>query len=132
MNLRHFFRDLVPHVIVERRRTRVRLQRLGLHPRASESQQYDTAANACRYDLWPQSLRDSRDCTLVDVGANEGDFIRRLVAGEPAAVVALNRCRLVSDPLSRSSRSISGGRLVAPSSAQHRERWNSTAPATRR
>ncbi len=103
MNLRHFFRDLLPHSLVERQRTLFRLQRLGLSPSVSDTARYAAAANVCRFDLWPQFLRDARDWTLVDVGANGGDFIRgATLLAKPAAVVAfepLPACQQMLAPL---------------------------------
>jgi FkbM family methyltransferase len=112
-SLKSVLRQWVPHGLIEGHRRRFRLKRLGLTPRASESRRYETAANACRFDLWPQFLRDTRDWTLVDVGANEGDFIRgAMLLAKPTAVVAFEPLPACQQNLGALLSSISGGRLV--------------------
>jgi FkbM family methyltransferase len=70
-SLRDFLRWLTPHGLVERHRRRFRLGGLGLPAR----QDIEEAVAACRYDLWPATLRQPEaPWVLVDVGANEGEF----------------------------------------------------------
>jgi len=76
---RRWLRNLTPFGLIEWRRRRFLLGRHGLsHGRGTWE-----AFEACRYELWPHSLRRrDRPFVLVDVGANEGQFVnavRRLV-----------------------------------------------------
>ena len=102
-----------PHGFVERRRRRLRLRGLGLVPSAAQSHDCEAAVEACRFDLWPLFLRHSPDWILIDVGANDGDFIRAATQlSKPAAVVAfepLPACQKILAPLLAS---IPGGQLV--------------------
>jgi FkbM family methyltransferase len=112
-SLKSILRQCVPHGLIERHRRLFRLQRLGLRPAASESQKYETAANACRFDLWPQFLREARDWTLVDVGANEGDFIRgATLLAKPVAVIAFEPLPACQEILAPLLADVSGGQLV--------------------
>lgn len=71
INVRHILRSLIPFGLIERHRRRFKLERLGLQATTA----MEEAAASCRYDLWPKELRNSaRPWTLVDVGANKGDF----------------------------------------------------------
>jgi len=113
MNLRHCFRDWLPHFLVEQRRRLFRLHRLGLFPSASESADWEAAVIGCRFDMWPPLLRARKDWTLIDVGANDGDFIRAVThLAKPAAVIAfepLPACQQVLTPLLASIRA---GKLI--------------------
>lgn len=72
MNGRDLIRWLTPHGLIEAHRMRFRLGRLGL-PSDLETL---AAAESCRYELWPKFLRwGAAPWTLVDVGANDGDFV---------------------------------------------------------
>ena len=91
MSLRELIRWISPHGLIHAHRRRFQMQRLGLPPTPA----YQEAVEQCRYDLWPAWLRTSTDrWTLVDVGANQGDFTRavttlakphRVYAFEPQA-----------------------------------------------
>tara|TARA_R110002049_G_scaffold4601_4_gene31854 strand:- start:84180 stop:84998 length:819 start_codon:yes stop_codon:yes gene_type:complete len=77
-------RSLIPYGFIERHRRQFRLTRLGLPP----TPRHLEAIEACRYELWPKFLRDkSRPWSLVDVGANEGDFVEAVttLANVPVA-----------------------------------------------
>jgi FkbM family methyltransferase len=66
-----FLRSITPYGLLERRRRAFQMSRLGLPPTVRAQ----AAVETCCFDLWPQSLRnESRPWTLVDVGANRGDF----------------------------------------------------------
>ena len=66
-----FLRAITPFGLIERRRRQFQLSRLGLSPTPPIAE----AVAACRYDLWPVELRNAtKPWTLVDVGANRGDF----------------------------------------------------------
>ncbi len=102
-----------PHGFVETRRLLLRLRGLGLVPSAAQSHDCEAAVDASRFDLWPLFLRHSSDWILIDVGANDGDFIRAATQlSKPAAVVAfepLPTCQKILAPLLAS---IPGGQLV--------------------
>ena len=64
-------RWITPNGLVERHRRNFRMGKLGL----PGSLDIEEAVHACRYDLWPIHLRRaSTPWTLVDVGANVGEF----------------------------------------------------------
>jgi FkbM family methyltransferase len=113
MTFKHFFRNVLPHFLVERRRRLFRLRRLGLSPNFGKSREYEAAVNGCNFELWPAFLRTAHDWTLVDVGANEGEFIRAATQlAKPAAVIALEplpACQPMLTPLLASS---SNGQLI--------------------
>lgn len=70
--IKHFLRWLAPAGIVGAHRRRFRMSRLGL----PGCKQLAEAVETCRYELWPDFLRRREEpWTLVDVGANEGDFL---------------------------------------------------------
>ncbi len=69
--LKDFLRQLTPFGLLERHRRRFQLRRLGLPTTRGVAE----AVAACHYDLWPRELRQAaQPWTLVDVGANRGDF----------------------------------------------------------
>jgi FkbM family methyltransferase len=72
-------RWLTPLGLIERHRRRFRMGRLGLPGTRGMAD----AVESCRFDLWPLELRQPAEpWTLVDVGANEGEFsgaVSRLV-----------------------------------------------------
>src|SRR5882724_4766518 len=74
--LKRLLRDSVPHGLVDLRRRLFRLGRIGLRPPPFRSRACEAAVDACRFELWPSFLRKTNDWMLVDVGANQGDFIR--------------------------------------------------------
>jgi FkbM family methyltransferase len=111
--LKSLLRQCLPHGLIEWRHRLFRLQRLGLSPIRGESQNYEAAVNACRFDLWPLHLRGARGWTLIDVGANEGDFIRAATRlAKPCIVIAfepLPACQQILAPLLAS---MPGGQLI--------------------
>lgn len=74
--LQDFLRALTPFGLIERHRRRFRLERLGLMGRSSSELTLESAVAGCHYELWPELLQKEAGWTLLDVGANEGDFIR--------------------------------------------------------
>jgi FkbM family methyltransferase len=69
--IRDFIRAITPFGLIERHRRQFQLSRLGLVPTIPVAE----AVAACRYDLWPIELRNAtKPWTLIDVGANCGDF----------------------------------------------------------
>jgi FkbM family methyltransferase len=106
-------RQCIPHGLIERRRRLFRLQRIGLSPGASEVRRYEAAVNGCRFELWPAFLRTAQDWTLVDVGANEGDFIRAATQlAKPAAVIAFEPLPACQPMLTSLLASCSNGQLI--------------------
>ncbi|MES2505731.1 MAG: FkbM family methyltransferase [Verrucomicrobiota bacterium] len=84
MGFNSIVRSLVPFGLVETRRRRLKLQRLGLRDVPGTEE----AMEACRYELWPDSLRKAaKPWTLVDVGANTGEFTRAVASLVPLAGV---------------------------------------------
>lgn len=78
--VRNFLRWVTPFGLIERHRRRFQLHRLGLSANRTTAE----AVAACRYNLWPRELRQTtQPWTLVDVGANRGEFT--------AAVACLTR-----------------------------------------
>src|SRR6266496_1179323 len=68
---RRILRWIAPSGLIERHRRRFQLSRFGLPTTRAVAE----AVIACRYDLWPRELRNTtKPWTLVDVGANCGDF----------------------------------------------------------
>lgn len=111
--LKSVLRQCVPHGLIELRRRLLRLRRLGLSSSASESSQDEAAVIGCRFDLWPEFLRNSQDWTLVDVGANEGDFIRAATRlAKPSAVIAFEPLPACQPGLAALLENIPGGQLV--------------------
>lgn len=84
-NLRRY---CTPHGITVNRTRRKRLARLGL----PSNEKTQIAVDECRYELWPKQLRQAGGITLVDVGANNGDFIRA------AKIVATVDCLYAFEP----------------------------------
>jgi FkbM family methyltransferase len=81
-------RDAIPFGLIEGRRMKLRLRRLGLPTR--HSKRILKSLETCRYELWPISIRQTAKFCLIDVGANKGDFIdavQRLV--EPRMIIAI-------------------------------------------
>jgi FkbM family methyltransferase len=111
--IKSFLRQWLPFGLIERRRRDFRLSRLGLFPRPSERAEYDAAVKECRFEMWPGWLRDGQDWTLIDVGANEGDFIRAsLRLATPAAVIGLEPLPACHPTLSKLFESIPAGQLL--------------------
>lgn len=70
-SMRDLIRWLTPFGIVDVHRRKFQNQRLGL----SSSKEIAVAIKTCRYKLWPSPLRNVEiPWTLIDVGANIGDF----------------------------------------------------------
>lgn len=66
-------RSLAPHALIERHRRKFQMGRLGL----PGSKAIAEAVATCRFDLWPPALRQpGQPWTLLDVGANTGEFTR--------------------------------------------------------
>ena len=93
--LRRALRKWTPYGVVQWRRERLyaaSLRRYGIEGNAAD---IASSAEASRFDLWPEHLRERPAAwTLVDVGANEGDFLRavhllvapqKVIAVEPLA-----------------------------------------------
>lgn len=73
MNPKTLLRQFLPFGLVESRHRKFRLSRLNL----PNSVEIESAVQSCRFDLWPASLRNSESpWTLVDVGANVGNFVQ--------------------------------------------------------
>ena len=69
--IREFLRFIAPFGLIEWHRRRFRLSRLGLNPTLPLTEAVATS----RYELWPIELRSKTEpWTLIDVGANCGDF----------------------------------------------------------
>lgn len=84
MGFNNIVRSLVPFGLVEARRRRLKLQRLGLEDAPGREE----AMAACRYELWPDALRKAAaPWVLVDVGANAGEFTRAVSSLVPLAGV---------------------------------------------
>jgi FkbM family methyltransferase len=83
---------LAPKFLLEHRRRRIALNLLGI-PHGGPAAYRRTAQLAahverCRFDLWPEFLRrDLGRWSLVDVGANEGEFIDSVSALRPPAAI---------------------------------------------
>jgi FkbM family methyltransferase len=74
--MRSILRKLTPFGLVELRRRRLRLRRLGISSKRHSSLELDEALQTCRFELWPPELRHAPpDWGLVDVGANVGDYV---------------------------------------------------------
>jgi FkbM family methyltransferase len=70
--IKDLLRSICPYGIVSAHKRRFVLHSLGLPDGADIA----AAVSGCRFDLWPPFLRENPSgWTLVDVGANEGDFI---------------------------------------------------------
>jgi FkbM family methyltransferase len=111
--LKSVLRQCVPHGLIELRRRLLRLRRLGLSPNVLQSSEYEAAVAGCRFDLWPDFLRNNQDWTLVDVGANEGDFIRAATRlAHPAAVIAFEPLPACKPCLATVLEKIPGAQLV--------------------
>ena len=74
-----FIRNLIPQGLIEFRRDRLLLERYGLAGRGRARTTLEGAI-FCRYELWPKNIRNTKEFVLVDVGANEGDFTRAVMA----------------------------------------------------
>lgn len=69
-------RDILPHGFIESRRRAMNLKRLGLSRRHLSWRQIESAVQSCRFALWPEALRRAPfDWVLVDVGANDGQYL---------------------------------------------------------
>jgi FkbM family methyltransferase len=88
-SLTKLLRDITPHGFVEARRRRFRNSRLGLESSRLNPITLEEAAAACHFELWPTFLKQSEAWTLLDVGANEGEFVHAATTlARPKAVLA--------------------------------------------
>ena len=70
--IKDLVRWLTPFGMIESHRRTFQLHRLGLPANAF----IEEAVNTCRYDLWPKQLRSKHlPFAIVDIGANQGDFL---------------------------------------------------------
>lgn len=114
MNLKHLVRDIAPHSIVEARRRKLRLQRLGLGVREIAPRALENAVANCHYELWPDFLRSEIGWTLIDAGANDGDFIRAVaLLATPGAVFAFEPQPACKTNLEAIITATLGGKLIA-------------------
>ena len=73
--LRSVVRMLLPFGLMDLRRKQIHFKRLGMEVKWSDSWRHDENLRASRYELWPSELkRAAKRWTLIDVGANVGDF----------------------------------------------------------
>jgi FkbM family methyltransferase len=99
--IKNIVRFLTPHGLIERRRRKLFLNRLSL---TADAKTRD-AVDACRYELWPPALRNAVEpWTLIDAGANEGEFtaaalaltsLKRVYAFEPQPACHANLQRVL-------------------------------------
>lgn len=110
--LKTALRNLMPHGIIEWRRRRFRVARLGIAP--GNNAALEQAVESCHFDLWPEFLRANQRWTLLDVGANEGEFIRAaILLGKPDQIIAFEpqpACKPMLDSLMANVR---GGKVIA-------------------
>jgi FkbM family methyltransferase len=95
--------ELAPFGLVERRRRRFRLRRLGLSISGRNLSALEQAVRICNFELWPKFLRNNPGWTLIDVGANEGQFVRAAITvaspGQIIAIEASPLCQSILAPL---------------------------------
>lgn len=77
--LRGVAKSITPEGVAGWIRRRRRLRQLGIPPKVTTAcggvqKAYD-AAEVCRFELWPEHLRHQHGWTMVDVGANRGQFL---------------------------------------------------------
>ena len=114
MNFRKVLRNLIPHGLIENRRRRFRLQRLDLLSRGFAPELLERAVADCHYDLWPEPLRIETGWTLLDVGANEGDFVRAAaLLANPEAIMAFEPQPVCKSVLESVLATVRNGRLIA-------------------
>ncbi len=104
---------------MEHRRRRIALDLLGIpHRGPAAFRQIARLAGhveRCRFDLWPEFLRSGlKRWALVDVGANEGEFIESVCAlSKPAQVVAFEPLPEMGTALERLSSLHPRARVIA-------------------
>jgi FkbM family methyltransferase len=110
---------LTPKFLLEHRRRRIALELLGI-PHGGPVAYWRTAQLAahverCRFDLWPEFLRRKLGrWSLVDVGANEGEFIDSVGAlRAPAAIFAFEPLPELKAVLERSLKHHGQGRVIS-------------------
>ncbi len=110
---------LTPKFLLEHRRRRIALDLLGI-PHGGPAAYWRTAQLAahverCRFDLWPEFLRLKLErWSLVDVGANEGEFIDSVGAlRAPAAVYAFEPLPELKAVLERTLEHHEQGRVIS-------------------
>jgi FkbM family methyltransferase len=112
MTFKEVLRDWLPHGVIESRRRRHRLQRLGITITGRNLQVVEQAVAQCRFDIWPTRLR-AGGWLLVDVGANKGEFIQAVAhLVRPAAVIAMEPLSSCHPCIEEVLRRIPNGRLV--------------------
>lgn len=106
-------RSVVPHGLIERRRRAFRLRRLGLNLSKLKPLIAEQASADCHFELWPAFLKQASDWTLLDIGANEGAFIRAAtLLAQPRAVFAFEPQTVCRPLLESVLGKYTGGQLV--------------------
>lgn len=109
---------ILPHGYVEYRRRTARLRNQGLingrTPGPIELRQIDRAVQTCRFDLLPESVRDMLPTsTVVDVGANKGQFSESLLRLTcPRELILFEPQTCFRKTLERLLEKVSKGRLI--------------------
>jgi hypothetical protein len=76
--LKHVVRNVIPFGLIEGRRMKLRLRRLGFPTR--DSKRILRAAESCRYELWPLSIQHRQKFSFINVAANtttSAEFTKR-------------------------------------------------------
>lgn len=108
-----------PKLLLDHRRRRIALDLLGIpHGGPAAFRRIARLAahvERCRFDLWPDFLRrDLGRWSLIDVGANEGEFIDSVCAlAPPAAIFAFEPLPELRNALERAVARHGQGRVVA-------------------
>ena len=110
--MNNFIRNLIPLGLIESRRERLLLERYGLADRGAAKSTLQRA-NFCRYELWPKNIRETKEFVLVDVGANEGDFTRAVMAvTSPKSIIAIEPQKHCCDKIRQMFALIPGAQVV--------------------
>ncbi|MEA5503148.1 FkbM family methyltransferase [Halotia wernerae UHCC 0503] len=115
MNLvKYLLRNLLPHGFVERHRRDSRLNMLGLRSNQYSALELEAAANFCRFELWPTELKyEPQKWTLVDVGANNGNFVAAVLKlVKPLEVIAIEPLPECQDSLRRILLGVQNAQLI--------------------
>jgi FkbM family methyltransferase len=113
-SLKQFLRRITPYGLIEAHRRRFRLHRLGLISRGLPDRVLEKAVVDCHYELWPEFLRTETGWTLLDAGANEGDFVRAAtLLGRPGAVLAFEPQPVCKPVLESVLTTVPNARLIA-------------------
>lgn len=112
--VKNFLRNLLPHGFIENHRRRFRLSMLGLKSDLHSALELEAAANFCRFELWPTELKHQpQNWTLVDVGANKGDFIAAVLKlVQPKEVIAIEPLPECHDSLQKILHSTQNAQLI--------------------